>query len=290
MLIVAGSASTKLARRVAKSLRAGLAVPELKRFPDGESYVRIPSDLKGERVAVIQSTPRPQNENLFELFLLLSTAKELGAEHVTAVVPYLAYARQNKPFKAGEAASARTVCDLIERAGADEVLIVDLHEADVLKYFSIPARDVSAAPLFGRYFKRFDLEHPLVLGPDDKAIRQARLAAIELGAEADYLEKERVAPNEVATEAKPLEVEGRDVLIIDDIISTGGTMIEAARILEKLRARRLYAACTHAVLAPGALERLIAAGFTKIVASDTIETQISTVSAAPVIAEALQRT
>ena len=288
MLIVAGSASTKLAGRVAESLGVGLVVPELKRFPDGESYVRIPGDLKGERVVVVQSTPRPQNENLFELFLLLSTAKDLGAEHVAAVVPYLAYARQNKPFKAGEAASAHTVCNLIERAGADEVLIVDLHEADVLKYFSIPARDVSAAPIFGRYFKRFDLERPLVLGPDDKAIRQARLAARELGAEADYLEKERVTPDEVMTEIKPLEVEGRDVVVIDDIISTGGTMIEAAKILERLRARKLYAACTHAVLAPGALEKLIAAGFTEVVASDTIETQISSVSAAPVVAEALR--
>ena len=288
MLIVAGSASSKLAERVAGLLGEELVKPEFKHFPDGENYLRVSGDLKGERVAVIQSTPRPQNENLFELFLLLNTAKELGAERVTAVVPYLAYARQNKPFKPGEAASAHMVCNLIERAGADEVIIIDLHELDVMNNFSIPAREVSVSPLFGQYFKRFDLERPLVLGPDDKAIRQARLAAAELGAEADYLEKERVAPNEVMTESKPLEVEGRDVLIIDDIISTGGTMIEAAKILEKLRARKLYAACTHAVLAPGALERLIATGFTKIVASDTIETQISTVSAAPVIAEALR--
>lgn len=288
MIVIAGSASSKLAARVAKQLKCPLVKPELKRSSHGETYVRIGTKLKGAHAIVVQSTPYPQNDNLMELFFLLGAAKDSGARRVTAVVPYLAYARQSKRYKPGEAISAQTICKLIGH-GADELFVVDIHDVETMKNFLIPARNLNAAPLLGQYFSSLNLKCPLILGPDQKAFECAQRAAAELGAESDYLTKKRVTPTKVITQTKSLDVAGRDVVIIDDIISTGGTIIEATKSLKQSRARRIYAACTHAVLVGNALQKLTAAGVTKVIATDTIETQMSVASVAPVIAEAIRK-
>jgi len=288
MITIAGSASGKLAARVAKSLKCPLVKPEVTRFPDGESYVRIEHDLKDEHAIIIQSTYYPQNDNLIELFLLLDTAKDMGAKRVTAVVPYFGYARQDKRFKPGEAISVRTICKLVERAGADDIFTVDIHEEEIMANFAIPAYNLTAMSLIGRHIERLDLRDPVVLAPDQGALRHAKRAAAEFMADYDYLEKTRRTPTNVTVRPKRLNVSKRDVVIVDDIISTGGTIIEAVKILKKQHARELYAACTHPVLAGNALRKIIAAGARNVMATDTIEHKTSVISVAPVIAEAIR--
>ncbi|MEM1981540.1 MAG: ribose-phosphate diphosphokinase [Candidatus Hadarchaeales archaeon] len=289
MIVIGGSASRKLSWEIAKELNCKFSQPEVKSFPDGELYVRIPDDLSGEEVVIVQSTPPPQNENLMELFLLLEAASEQGPKSLKAVVPYLAYARQDKIFKKGEALSLKLISSFIEEAGAEELVVVDIHERESLSYFSIPVKNVTAAPLLGRYFKGMGLKDPLFLGPDEKAAQQASRAAKELGASFDSLEKERITPELVVTSSKELRVKDRDAVIIDDIISTGGTIAEAAKILKKEGARRIFAACTHPVLSGNALEKMKAAGVEGVVGTNTIENSHIFVSVAPVIVEGLRQ-
>jgi len=288
MIVVAGSASGKLAARVAKLLGCPLFKPEVTRFPDGESYVRIDHDFRDEHAIVVQSTCYPQNDNLIELFLLLDTVKDLGAKRVTAVVPYFGYARQDKRFKPGEAVSVRTMCKLIERAGADDMFTVDIHEEEIMANFAIPAYNLTAMSLIGRYVERLDLRDPVVLASDQGALRHAKRAAAEFMADYDYLYKTRQTSTKVTMQPKRLNVSKRDVVIVDDIISTGGTVIEAVKILKKQRAREIYVACTHPVLVGNALRKIIAAGARKVIATDTIEHKTSVISVAPVIAEAIR--
>jgi len=288
MIVVGGSASGKLAAGVAELLKCALVKPEVRRFPDGESYVRADHDFSDEHVVVIQSTCNPANDNLMELFLLLDAMKDLGAKRISAVVPYFGYARQDKRFKPGEAISSRTVCKLIERSGADEVFTVDIHEDETIGNFTIPARNLSAMPLIGRHLAKSELRDPVVLGPDQGALRWARLVAAELAADYDYLEKTRITPKKVMVAPKRLEVSKRDVAIVDDIISTGGTVIKAIKILKRQGARRIHVACTHPVLMGMALQKIRAAGARKVFATDTIEHKMSEVSVAPIIAGAIR--
>jgi len=292
MLIVAGSASSKLAERVAKQLKCKLTKPELKLFPDGELYVRIPADVKGEDVAVIQSTCYPPNQNYMELLLLLDAARDLGAKNVIAVMPYFAYARQDKRFKEGEAVSLYTVAKLIESVGTDKVYTVDMHAhrvGDIQEIFKVPARNLTAAPLLAKYLvDNYQLKDPVIIGPDDEAERWAKEAGEALGADWDYMIKERLGPEEVRIKARNLKVEGRDAMVIDDIVSTGETMVEAIKILKKRGARKIYAGCIHAVLAGNAQEKVRKAGAEDIFATDTIEHKISKVSVAPLIADAIR--
>lgn len=291
MLIVAGSASSKLAERVAKQLKCELAKPELKLFPDGELYVRIPADVKGEDVAIIQSTCYPPNQNYMELLLLLDAARDLGAENVIAVMPYFAYARQDKRFKEGEAVSLYTVAKLIESVGTDRIYTVDMHAhriGNIQEIFKIPARNLTAAPLLAKYLvDNYQLENPVIIGPDDEAKRWARGAGKALGADWNYMIKKRLGPEEVRIKARNLEVDGRDAMVIDDIVSTGQTMVEAIKILKECGARKIYAAAIHPVLAGNAIKKVREAGAEDIFATDTIEHKISKVSVAPLIADAI---
>ncbi len=292
MLIVAGSASSKLAERVAKQLKCKLTKPELRLFPDGELYVRIPADVKGEDVAIIQSTCHPPNRNYMELFLLLDAARDLGAEEVTAIVPYFAYARQDKRFKEGEAVSLQTVTKLIESIGTDKIYTIDMHAhriGDIQEIFKVPAINLTAAPLLAKYLAdNYRLKDPVIIGPDEEAEGWAKSAGKAIDADWDYMVKKRLGPEEVEIKPRELEVEGRDAMVIDDIISTGGTMVEAIKILKKHGARKIYAACTHAILAGDALGKVRKAGAEDIFATDTIEQKISKVSVAPIIVDAIR--
>jgi ribose-phosphate pyrophosphokinase len=288
MIIVGGSASSKLAARVAKLLGRPLVNSEVTRFPDGESYVRVNYNFKDEHAVVVQSTCYPQNDNYIELFLLLDAIKDLGAKRVTAVVPYFGYARQDKRFKPGEAISVRTMCKLIERAGADDIITIDIHEDETMANFAIPAYNLTAMALIGRYIARLDLCDPVVLAGDQGALTRAKRAAAEFMADYDYLHKTRQTSTKVTMQPKRLDVSGRDVVIVDDIISTGGTVIEAIKVLKKQGARAIYVACTHPVLVGNSLKKIIAAGARKVMATDTIEHKISVISVAPVIAESIR--
>lgn len=288
MIIVPGSASPKLASRIAEGLGCGLIRPELARFPDGETYARIPGDLRGEHAVIVQSTCHPQNENLIELFLLLDAAKGLGARRVTAAVPYFGYARQDRRFKPGEAMSAHAMCRLMGSAGADDMLTVDIHEEEIVRGSPIPAKSLTAAPLLGRHIARLGLKDALILGADEGALKLARDVAAELGADHSCLRKRRLTPTMVVTEPECPDVAGRDVVIVDDIISTGGTMIEAATVLKERGAEGIYAFCIHPVFADEVEGKILAAGVREVIATDTIEHRASAVSVAPLFVEALR--
>jgi ribose-phosphate pyrophosphokinase len=262
---------------------------EVRRFPDGEKYLRVLSDVKGQSVVVIQSIHHTPDELLFEYLLLADALKDLGAKRVTAFIPYFAYARQDERFKPGEALSFKTVSKLIESVGTDEIYTIDMHQHRVLKsseVFKIPSHNLSAMPLLADYVKKSGkLEKPLVIGPDAEAEQWAKIAAERLQTDYDVFEKKRLGDAHVEVRPRRANASGRDVLIVDDIISTGGTIVEAAKILLAQGARHIQVACTHPILAPGALEKIRSAGVSDVIGTDTVPGPISYVSVAPVIAE-----
>ncbi|MCX8204472.1 MAG: ribose-phosphate diphosphokinase [Candidatus Nezhaarchaeota archaeon] len=290
VLVIAGPASRGLAKRIASELKAELTEAEAKTFPDGESYIRVVRSVKGEDVVIVQSCYSPQDKHLFELLLLVNTARDLEANNVVAVCPYLAYSRQDKRFLEGEAVSGRLVLRLIAAAGAQGLVTVDIHSEDLLKHSDIPAINVSAMPLLASYLSSRGLRGPFVLAPDRKRAREAEAVAKLLGGDYGYLEKVRdKATGEVRTEKKELPVEGRDVVIVDDIVSTGGTIASAASIAKSQGARRIVAACTHLILVSGSLERMYRAGVDEIVGTDSVESEFSRVSVAPALVEGLNK-
>lgn len=291
-IILGGSSAQVLAIKIGRLLKAPVLLPEIKRFPDGEKYVRITEDVNGKTVAVIQSFYHQPDEFLIEYFLMVDTLKDLGAKRVLGVVPYFAYARQDERFKPGEAVSFRIVTKLIEEVGTDEIYTVDthLHRVEQLtEVFRIPAHNLTAVPLLAQYIKKnFELTDLIVIGPDEEAEQWAKVAAKELEAEYDVLEKERLGPSEVRIKTRELDVKNRDVVIVDDIISTGGTMVEAIKMLKEHGAKNIIAACTHPILVQNALTKIYQAGVLAVVGTDTVPSSISFVSVAPVIAEALR--
>jgi len=285
VLVVGGSASPLLSARLSRLLKCKLIRPEVRRFPDGEIYVRINRDVGNERVLLVQSTGKKQNEDLVELLLTIDLLKDMGAKEVVAVVPYMTYARQDRRFKPGEALSAKTVCALIERTGTDEFITFDIHHEETLSHFSIKAVSLTSMGVIGRYMRKLHLKRPLVLGADRGAMERARTVASEMGVDHDCIEKERITPEKVRVSTGSFDVRGRDVVIVDDIISTGGTVAESAKVLKRKGARQIYAACAHPVLIGNAIGRMRSAGVKKVIGTDTIERDVSIVSVAPVIAE-----
>lgn len=292
MRIVGGSASEDLAEGISEELGSELVDVERKKFPDGEIYVRLEEDVEDEEVVVVQSTCYPPNDNYMELFLLLDVVRDLCAEKISAVIPYLAYARQDERFEFGEAVSLKTVAGLIEAAGADEVYLLDLHARDIgspPEFFEVPAYNLTATPLLGEFmYENYDLDNPVFLGPDEEAGKWAKMAGEAVGADWDYMIKNRLGSEQVEITPRELDVEERDVVIVDDIISTGGTMREAVRILKAHGADDIYAVCTHPVLSGDALDSLREAGAKEVVGTDSIPSEVSDVTVAPVFSEALR--
>ena len=297
MIILGGSASKPLAEKVAKELGQEAGQLEVKRFPDGEKYLRVHDDVKDQDVAAIQSLYRTPDENIFELLLLTDTLKDLGARSITTVVPYLAYARQDSRFYPGEAVSSASVARLLESAGATSFLTIDCHLhrlGDVAKVFKIPARNLTAMHELGKYAREhFKPHNPIVIGPDEEADQWAAVVGKELDAEHTAFRKVRVrkegmTSSKVRVDAGEIDLKGRDVVFADDIISTGGTIAEAAVACRKKGARRVFVLCTHPVLSEGALKRIKAAGVLRVIGTDTYPGPISKVSVAPVIAAALK--
>jgi len=291
-IILGGSSAQVLTIKVGRLLKTPVLLPEIKRFPDGEKYVRITEDISGKTVAFIQSFHHQPDDFLMEYFLIVDTLKDLGAKKVLGVVPYFAYARQDERFKPGEAISFKIVTKLIEEVGTDEIYTIDTHLHRVEKLseiFHIPAHNLTAVPLLAKYVKKnFKLTDPIVIGPDEEAEQWAKVAAKELEAEYDVLEKERLGPSEVRIKTREVDVKNRDVVIVDDIISTGGTMVEAIKMLKEHGAKNIIATCTHPILVKNALTKIYQAGALAVIGTDTVPSSVSFVSVASVIAEALR--
>lgn len=297
MIILGGSASTDLAGKVAKELGQKPAEIEIKRFPDGEKYIRIHDDVKNKDVAIIQSLYRTPDEYIFEYLILADTLRDMGASSIVGVIPYLAYARQDSRFFPGEALTSASVAKLFEAAGTTSVLTVDCHLhrlGDVSKVFNVPARNLSAMPSLGKYTREvLRPKNPIVVAPDEEAEQWAAVVAKELDAEHTHFTKRRIreegqTSSRLELDTGNAEFKGRDVVFADDIISTGGTIAGAAKACKKKGARRMFVVATHPVLAEGAIKRIRASGVSKIIATDTIPSPISKVSVAPVLAAALK--
>jgi ribose-phosphate pyrophosphokinase len=290
VIVVPGPASQNLGKKIAESLGVSIVPVNLKNFPDGEYCLRFEREFENEEVVVVQSTGPHQDSNILQLLMMIDAAKDLGAEKVVAVVPYLAFARQDKRFLPGEAVSVATVVKLIEACGVDRFLTVNIHSKDILKRFTIPTENPSAITLLAEHFKNRGFDGAFSLSPDKGAIGLAEEANQVLGGGCGWLSKERDRfTGEIQMEEKSFDVKGRDVIVFDDIISTGGTLAKAVKMLKTQCARRVYAACVHPLLIGEAKKKILESGAEEIVGTDSIHSSIKTVSLAPIIAEALSR-
>ena len=288
MIVLPGPASQELANRLAVELRARLIPVFFKRFPDGESYIRIEGDVKDEDVVVVQTTSPPQDERMMQLFLITSAARDQGAQRITAVVPYFGYSRQDKVFLKGEAFSAKTIVELLKTCGVTQIVTLDAHNPSTLSSFNVPVKDLSAIPLLARYFKDLGFANAVSLSMGKKGAGTAEEAAKTLLGGYDYVSTRRNRyTGEVTIEEKPLEVRGKVVIFFDDIISSGGTMIKAVAYAKKQGALKVYVACVHPLLVANAKEKIIESGADEVVGTDSVPSQVSVVSVASLIAEAL---
>ncbi|MCK9150842.1 ribose-phosphate diphosphokinase [Methanobacterium alcaliphilum] len=285
-MIIGGSASQKLAAKVANQLDDYLCPIETRKFPDGERYVRIKGELEDE-IVVVQSTGYPQDENIMELFFILKTLKSLGADNIKVVIPYFGYGRQEKRFNSGESISAEIMANMLEFAGASELYCVNLHEKSMADFFNIPVTNLSAMGSIAEYVGVM-LDDPVIIAPDKGALGHAQEVADILKCPCDHMEKTRLSPDTVETRVKNLDVDGRQAVIIDDIISTGGTIVNASNILQDYGAESVTVTCVHPVLVDDAILKIFATGVSDVLSTDTLTSQVSSISVAPLIAKALK--
>ena len=290
VLLACGPNSAGLGTRLAEELQVRKILVESKLFADGESYLRFTEDLRGQELVIVQSCYPQQDKKLVELFFMIGAAKELGAEKVVAVVPYLAYARQDKRFRDGEIVSNASIGKLIGALRTDVFLTVDVHQKDSLRNFGTETINISAMPLLAKHLKNLELSKPYILAPDQGASAHAQLVATVLGADYTYFTKHRDrVTGQVVTADRDLQLQGRDVVVLDDMISTGSTIANVARIAKIKGAARIIAACTHALLVGKAEESIRKAGVTDIIGTDTVPSSVSKVSVAPAIANSLRQ-
>jgi ribose-phosphate pyrophosphokinase len=270
MKIFSGSANRPLAEAIARHIGKPLGDAPQTRFPDGESFVKINEDIRGQDVFIIQPTCRPQNDNLMELLLFIDAARRASADRISAVIPYFGYARQDRKDEGRVPISARLVANMLEKAGADRVLTLHLHAPQIQGFFDIPVDHMLPEPVFGEYYATLGLQDLTVVSPDVGNVKEARVYSELLKGELAIIDKERISGTEVRAGALIGSVEGRNVLIIDDMISSGGTICKAAGLLKDRGARDIYVAATHPMFVPGVVGRLAEAPITRITVTDTV--------------------
>jgi len=268
--IFTGRANPILAQRICDHLDVQLGRGKTELFPDGELIVKVDEDVRGRDCFIIQPTSHPINAHLMELFIWIDCLRRASASRVTAVIPYFGYARQDRKDEGRTPITAKLVANLLERAGADRVVSVDLHAAQVQGFFDIPVDHLSASPVLIKWFKTLKLSNRVFVSPDVGNVKRAQVYAGLLGGEICIIDKRRKSGKD--TEAKNIigEVEGKNVLMVDDMITTAGTVTEACKILKGHGVNEIYIAATHGVFAPPAMERLSKCDFTKLAVTDTI--------------------
>ena len=294
------NSNPKLAEEIAKQLNLELGEANVGRFSDGEIFVNIGETVRGSDVFVIQSTSSPINDNLMEMLIMIDALRRASAGRITAVIPYFGYARQDRKAKARDPISAKLVANLITEAGADRVLTMDLHAAQIQGFFDIPLDHLLGGPILAPYFmEKFkdELEDIVVVSPDFGSVTRARNFAQKLNAPIAIIDKRRPKPNVSEVMNIIGEVKDKKVILVDDMIDTAGTICQAAHALvEKGGAKEVYACCTHPVLSGPAIERLEASPIKELICLNTIalpeekimeKTKI--LSVAPMFAEAIER-
>jgi len=268
--IFSGSANRPLAEAISDHIGVPLGDAPVSRFPDGESFVKINEDIRGRDVFIIQPTCRPQNDNLMELLLFIDAAHRASAERITAVIPYYGYARQDRKDEGRVPISAKLVANMLQGAGANRVLTVHLHAHQIQGFFDIPVDHLLPEPVFAEFYAALGLEDLTVVSPDVGNVKEARVYSQLLKGELAIIDKERLSGTDVRAGALIGTVEDRNVLIIDDMISSGGTICQAASLIKDRGARDIYVAATHPMFVAGAIERLCQAPITRITVTDTV--------------------
>jgi len=268
--IFAGSSNEPLAKSVCKYLKMSLGAAEIDKFPDGEKIIRINDDVRGRDCFVIQSTCRPVDEHLVELLIFLDCLRRASAKRVTAVVPYFGYARQDRKDEGRVPITAKLVANLITAAGTDRVLAIDLHAQQLQGFFDIPVDHLTGELVLSNYFRSKRIPKLTVVSPDVGNIKIASRYATDLGGDLAIVHKRRMSGREVKAMELIGNVEGRNILMCDDMITTAGTVCRAARLVKQRGAGRIYIGATHGVFAPGAAEQIRNAAVDEVVVTDTI--------------------
>lgn len=268
--ILAGNSNRPLAEAVAAELKIPLSDAEVGKFSDGEISVTLPHTVRGRDVFIIQSTAIPVNDNLMELLIMIDACKRASAGRVTAVIPYFGYARQDRKARPRDPITAKLVADILTSAGADRVLTMDLHAAQIQGFFDIPVDHLYGAPLLARYFKKKMDENWVVVSPDVGSVSRARNFASRVNASLAIVDKRRPKANAIEVMNVIGDVEGKTCLMVDDMIDTAGTICQGAEALIKFGAKEVYACCTHGVLSGPAMERLTKSPIKEIAVLDTI--------------------
>ncbi|MFQ6108937.1 MAG: ribose-phosphate pyrophosphokinase [Candidatus Aminicenantales bacterium] len=270
MKVFSGSSNGALAGEIVRYLKIDLGKCVLDRFNDGEIHFYIDENVRGEDVFVIQTGSFDTNFHMMELFLMIDAFKRASAERITAVIPYYCYARQDWKDRPRVPISARLMADLLEASGADRVLTMDLHSPQIQGFFSIPVDNLMAAPVLANYIQSTDLKDLTVVSPDAGGVGRARMFAKRMEAMLAIIDKRRPAPNVAQVLHVIGDVEDRDVLILDDMVDTGGTLVKSAEALKQAGAKRVFAACTHPVLSGQAVEKIENSEIEKLIVTNTI--------------------
>ena len=294
--LISGGANPDLAAKIAKILDVPLTDPRLRHFPDGEINVKIEDSMRGHDVFVIQPTGPPVNEHLMELFIILDALRRASAGRVTAVVPYYGYARKERKTQPREPISAKLIANFITLAGADRLLLFDLHAEAIEGFFDVPTDHLSPHRIFAEHLKTLGLKRMNVVEPDAGGVRRAEAGANDLAAPIAFGDKRRPDEQSVEVMAISGDVKGRDCVIVEDIITTGGTISKLAAALRQQGAERVLVAATHPVLTGDALDKMKKAEVEEVIVTDTVpippekkDDRVTVLTVAPLLAEAIIR-
>lgn len=293
--LFAGNSNKALAEAIAKELKIPLSDVEVGHFSDGETSVHLGETVRGRDVFIIQSTCSPVNENLMELLIMIDAARRASAGRITAVIPYFGYARQDRKARSRDPITAKLVADIITSAGADRVLTMDLHAAQIQGFFDIPVDHLLGGPILYKYFKKYVDDDFMIVSPDVGSVSRARNVATKLNCPMAIVDKRRPKANQIEVMNVIGDVSGKRCLIVDDMIDTAGTICQGAEALFKNGAKEIYACCSHAVLSGPAIDRIRDSHISKLVVLDTIPLpeekkidKISVLSVAKLFATAIE--
>lgn len=270
MMLFSGSSNPSLALKVAEYLNIELGQVERKRFKNGEIYIRFNESVRGADVFIMQTCSDPVNDNIMELLIMLDAIKRASAGMINVVMPHYGYARQDKKSEGREPITAKLLADILQVAGMDRLIVADLHIATIQGFFDVPVDHITAIPIIAKYFKEKDLTNCVVVSPDVGGVKRASIFSKQLGLPLAILDKRRPAHNVAEVEHIVGDIEDKDAIIFDDLIDTGGTLVEAINILLDHGAKKVYAAATHPIFSGQALELLGNSKAEEIVVADTI--------------------
>jgi len=291
--IFAGTASQEFAKEVCRHLDVPVARADIKRFSDGEISIQVSESVRGRDVFIIQSTGAPSNDNLMELLIMTDALRRSSASSITAVIPYFGYARQDRKAAPRVPITARLVADMYEKAGIDRLITIDLHAGQIQGFFDIPVDNLYGAIVFQDYIQRKNLANPVIASPDIGGVARARYFAKNLGLDMVIVDKRREKANESEVMNIIGDVSGKDVIMIDDMVDTAGTMVKAATALKEKGAASVMACATHAVLSGKAYDNIEGGELDELVVTNTLvskeSNKIKVLTVAPLFSEVIRR-